>query len=133
MQQLLTENKISHQHITNLSNAPSDSDASVQQQAAPSSTTQPIDPEEKKQLQEQINEKIKTIDQITVKLTSLESMLESEKQAKVGSEKKFNAIQQQYNEAEKTIVDLMGKNEQITAQLNDEKVGLFFTFNFIFW
>ena len=114
LQQLLTENNISHQHITNPSNAP----------------PQPIESDEKKQLQEQINEKIKTIDQITANLTSLQAMLETEKQAKSESDTKFNTLQQQYNEAEKQITDLTSKNEQIATQLNDEKVCFFILLNF---
>ena len=109
LQQLLTENNISHQHITNPTNAP----------------PQPIETDEKKQLQEQINEKIKTIDEITAKLTSLQTMLETEKQAKSESDTKFNTLQQQYNEAEKKIADLTSKSEQITTQLNEEKVCVF--------
>ena len=129
LQQLLNENNISHQHITNQTSAPNDSDASSQQ--APSSTTQPMDAEEKKQLQDQINEKIKTIDKITTTLSTLEAALEAEKQGKVESQIQSRAIQQQYSEAENKIVDLMNMNQQLTSQLTEEKVDNYFaTYHF---
>ncbi|XP_066929269.1 nucleoprotein TPR-like isoform X2 [Clytia hemisphaerica] len=120
LQQLLKENNIAHQHIVTGSAASvPETDASAQQ--TPAAAPAALDPEEKKKLQGQIMEKINTINEITAKLTSLETLLEVEKQGKVENENKFKDTQQQYIEAEKKILELKKEQEKLTAQLNDEK------------
>jgi len=123
LQQLLKENNIIFQHITNPTGGAAATEGATDSTQNPVQSA--IDSEEKKKLQEQITEKINTINEITAKLTSLEAMLETEKTSKMESDKNLNETQTRYIETEKKLLEMKKEIEKLTTELNEEKVRIF--------
>lgn len=117
LQALLKENNIEFQHIVTGQAASSTGTESETNQAP----QQVMDSEEKKKLQEQISEKIITINEITTKLTSLETMLSSEKTSRSEIEKKLAESQQHHGETEKKLLEAKKEIEKLNSEIAEDK------------
>lgn len=120
-QKLLTENKIDF--ASDLSGAPTASGEgeAANAQPQPPATAQ-MDPEEKKKLESQLQDRLNTINEITGKLASLQDLLEAEKKEHYQAKEKFETLQKQYIEAEKKLLEQRKETEHAKNELAEEKV-----------